>query len=316
VVAISGSNFAGLSSVTFAGTPSNAITTSGTGTIYATVPKNAPGLAAIIVSTSAGPSSPGPGSWYYYNPGTDRTASVSYDGTRQTGTIALILAATSSITASTWQLNDPLIVGALCTAASNGIQVQLVEDLNNRSGGEPSYAGQIVASGGTVTNAPVPRWIANNFMVVDGGTTTTGNYYWSPTAVQAGNYCSTIVGTNNAAACQTEYSALVIGGTNFVSLLERHEKSPPTQFVKKRAGGLNGATTWIISRKQTNRKPESHSGGSRHGPKSGKITPSARGQNRFCRSTQRRKTSYSHPLPANGGGASTVPGKKSGSSRS
>ncbi len=132
----------------------------------------------------------------------------------QSAALGLIGSASSSLRLATWHLSDGSIGQALCTAATNGLSVQVAYDL---SGGtetaQHKIIAQIKASGGTCWSCHFPKKIANNFLEADGVYTLNGSYYYSPTAVQAGTYTLAVSGTPAAAAAIAQFSALIASGT-------------------------------------------------------------------------------------------------------
>ena len=217
LITISGTFSGPALAVSFGSIAATTISSAGSSTIYASIPPLAPGQYPITIVTAAGPTTASPGGALLVATNTDQTLSTGYGTANRAATLNAINSAQSSIVMSTWQLSDPLVVSALASAALNGVHVQIAEDLENRSGGEPCLACQIIASGGTVMNTPVPRKIQNNFLAVDGGTLQFGNYYQSDTAAQIGNYLTTTAGTTGPANAAAQYANLALAGSMFQS---------------------------------------------------------------------------------------------------
>ena len=211
-VHILGTDFLGATSVSF-GTAASPTFVASSGTdLWASAPPHATGTASITVVTSAGTSSSGRHNVYTWNTSNDTPTDTYYGTDRRPAYLAMITAATSSITISTWNLSDLGIADALTTKAAAGVTVNLVENLSDRSGPEPALAYKIYAAGGHVYNNPVPRTIQNNFLTTDGRNNLIGPYYPSPDAIQDGQPLKAVPGTNTAAANASQYSALIVGG--------------------------------------------------------------------------------------------------------
>ena len=191
LITITGSNLTSPASVTIGGMPAWTTTVVSGTQIIATTPPTTSGTQSVTIYTAAGPSASTSATSYLAVAPCGSVTATYYGGSsgtlgddRRAATLSLIQAATQSITIATTNMSDPVILAALCTAATNGISVSMVEDLSNRSGPEPGYAMSLAASGGSVYNGPLPPRQANNFLTVDGQKSTSGSYYLSPTAVR------------------------------------------------------------------------------------------------------------------------------------
>jgi hypothetical protein len=147
----------------------------------------------------------------------DRVVQVAFvPGTPTPADLAVSLAgsAATSLKLATWQLSDTRLSTALSLASSRGVAVQVCLDFTAGTNSEQQQISRALkASGGTVWNTPIPHQIADNFLLADGNYELTGNYYYSPTAVQPGSYSIAISGTNAPAAAATTFAALVSSGT-------------------------------------------------------------------------------------------------------
>lgn len=227
LVSISGTFSSDPTRVSFGTANAISFTLTGSNQVIAAAPRgpnaSTPGVTAscdVSVWSPSGTSSVSASDRYTWNTTADTPSAIYYSpgsGTLAPGPrsayLTAITSATSSITLSTWQLSDGTVAAALAYAASTGKTVNLVEDLNNRSGGEPAFAQAIASAGGNVYNAPVPRTIQNNFLTTDETMTVQGNYYLSPTAVQIGSYAAVTSGTNTAYASSLQYGALILTGS-------------------------------------------------------------------------------------------------------
>jgi hypothetical protein len=131
----------------------------------------------------------------------------------------IVPSATSLITSGTSQINfaanvftDPVVAGALCHAASNGKAVKAILDPSAGTTAIREYR-SLISSGGSVWFNPMQNRIENHILTVDGGSCGTGNYYWSPTAVQAGNWFSTLGGTAVTGSFNSTFGSLQASGT-------------------------------------------------------------------------------------------------------
>ena len=178
------------------------------------------GSADVVIKTIYAPSNPGPVSL----------------------AIGLASSASSSLRLATWQLSDSALATALCVAASRSVSVGVVLNLSGGTGtAEAILARQITASGGTVWKASFPNKIANNFLTGDSVYTDQGNYYFSPSAVQAGSYLTAISGTNAATVCASTFATLIASGTLTTALSRPAlppglEYAPTTSKKVKRVG--------------------------------------------------------------------------------
>jgi hypothetical protein len=162
-------------------------------------------LSALILMSVAVPPAPS---------GTKDIAVAVYYSQQSEAAVSLVGSAASSLTVATWRLTDGTLCQSLAHAASSGRSV--VVAYNGSAGtSDAQYIATrgIVASGGTVVACDFPRHIANNFVSADGVYTITGNYYYSPSAVQIGSYSVAISGTNAAAQSASTFQTLISSGT-------------------------------------------------------------------------------------------------------
>lgn len=96
-------------------------------------------------------------------------------------------------------------------------------------------------AGALVYNTTIPKNIDNNFLVVDGGTTTRGNYYFSPTAIQNGHYCQIVAGSGQTTANLETFAALAASGTQLVNI------PPAITSIVPSNGTSAGGTTVVLA---------------------------------------------------------------------
>ena len=135
-----------------------------------------------------------------------------------TTAIAIAGSATTSLYLAAWKLTDTAVGAALQNSATSGVAVGVVLDLTGGSNTlQHQIARALVASGGTVWSAKFANRIENNFLSDGQSYSQQGNATWSPTAVQQGHYTMVVAGTTAAAACKSQYLALVASGTRYTA---------------------------------------------------------------------------------------------------
>ena len=135
--------------------------------------------------------------------------------------IDLAGSASSSLTLATWTMSDSALNTALCKAATSGRTVQVAWDVSaNTASLSQILAKKLVSSGGSAWNCNFPPHIANNFLTADDAYTLTGNYYFSPTAVQIGSYLVAVRGKPAAETAAATFAALIASGTPVTAWLE------------------------------------------------------------------------------------------------
>ena len=135
-----------------------------------------------------------------------------------TTAIAIAGSATTALYLAAWKLTDTAVGAALQKSATSGVAVGVVLDLTGGSNTlQHQIARALVSSGGTVWSAKFPNRIENNFLSDGQSYTQQGNATWSPTAVQQGHYTMVVAGTTAAAACKSQYLALVASGTRYTA---------------------------------------------------------------------------------------------------
>src|SRR5271154_5182758 len=162
------------------------------------------------------------------NPTGDTVVGLYYAGQAQQAT-SLVGSAAHTLLIASWRITDGTLCSALALAASRGVAVQVAYDgsAGTNTAQYIATAG-IRASGGTVIACNFPHHIANNFVSADADYTITGNYYYSPTAVQIGAYSIAISGTPAAAAAAVTFATITSGGTITAYL------APYIEFLGKR----------------------------------------------------------------------------------
>lgn len=126
--------------------------------------------------------------------------------------ISLANSATTNINLAANVFTDTSFSGALAMAATRGVTVNCVVDISHGTTAVREYQ-TLAAAGANIWFANFPNTIGNHVLTMDGGTTGTGNYYWSPTAVQAGHWFAVIGGTATASDFNTTFAGLASGGT-------------------------------------------------------------------------------------------------------
>ena len=148
----------------------------------------------------------------YYAPDPAHLPAVAY---------ALAGSAATTLDLATWAMSDSGLSTALCSAAGRGVKVATAFDVSSNTNSiSLAIAKAIHASGGTAYSCKFPPHIANNFLTADGAYTLTGNYYFSPTALQIGSYLLAVSGTPAAAAAQVTFASLIASGTPVTYLPE------------------------------------------------------------------------------------------------
>ena len=124
--------------------------------------------------------------------------------------LCAVSAGTVHVAANT--LTDPAIVGSLCSASSRGCSVTCVLNL---SGGtlRSIAAQQLAASGCVVYSSTMSDTIGNHLLSVNGGTVAVGNYYYSATSQQIGNWLAIVPDPSVTAAFDATFAGLVSAGT-------------------------------------------------------------------------------------------------------
>lgn len=125
-------------------------------------------------------------------------------------------ASTGTVTVAAPVLSSSAITAALVRAETRGVTVRAVLDVSRgTSAVRGGYA--LASAGATVLACTFNQTIGNNFMTTAGSLTTSGNYVWSNSAVQTGQYCQFISGTGAASLSASTYSTLAASGTPFLS---------------------------------------------------------------------------------------------------
>jgi hypothetical protein len=125
---------------------------------------------------------------------------------------ALALSSTGTLNLAANVFTNSSFAGSIATAASNGIAVQLVLDSSNGTNAINTFP-QVIASGGSVWLATIPNKIQNHVFTVDGGSCAIGNYYWSQSAIQNGNYLTITTDSSTIATWNATFGSLQASGT-------------------------------------------------------------------------------------------------------
>lgn len=126
--------------------------------------------------------------------------------------IDMVNASNGTINVAANVFNDTSFSGVLAIASTRGVTVNGVFDVSKGTSAVREYK-TLLNAGGHVWLATIPNTIGNHVFTCDGGTCGTGNYYWSPTAVQAGNYFSIVTGTATVNSFNTTFGTLQASGT-------------------------------------------------------------------------------------------------------
>jgi len=159
-------------------------------------------LLAVALATATSVSAQDVSVWTHYSP----------DTRLRPAAFAQIEAATGTCYFAALAYSDTGLTAAFRSAMVHGAAVNAV--LNVSSGTNAiREAWPLAAAGATVTLARFPNLQANRFIATGGTGALTGTYYWSPSAVQTGNYLMSTCGTATPAADAVTYAALTASGT-------------------------------------------------------------------------------------------------------
>lgn len=140
------------------------------------------------------------------------TTIYSPDSRLPAAAVDLVDTSSGTLQISANYLTDPRVIGSLCAASTRGQTVAAV--LNLTSGTSCKLAAQqLAAAGVTVFSSTMANTFGNHLLAVTPGTVAIGNYYWSPTALQIGNFLSIVADQSITTQYQNQFALLASGGT-------------------------------------------------------------------------------------------------------
>jgi hypothetical protein len=139
---------------------------------------------------------------------------------------SLLAASAGTVNFAANDLTDPAITGSLAATSTRGVTVTACLNL---SGGTARTiaANTLAAAGVTVYSSTMSNLIGNHVLTVDGGTCAIGNYYWSPTALQVGNYLAIVAEPTVTSQQNDKFAVLVASATLTASPPAASYAAPP-----------------------------------------------------------------------------------------